>query len=117
MNGPIPEYCSRTCRTAGASARWYNKPENHEQNKARQRQRYQEKTQYVLTKLGGKCIGCGYDRHACAIELHHLDPTKKKFARSGIAFRSYKAIDEEIKNCVLLCSNCHKELHQGLRSI
>ena len=62
---------------------------------------------------GGKCQICGYDKCSRALSFHHIDPKTKKF---GIAFkgltRSWEAIREELDKCVLLCANCHMEVHE-----
>jgi hypothetical protein len=52
-----------------------------------------------------------------ALEFHHLDPKAKEFAIShdGIT-RSWSKIQAELAKCVLLCANCHRETHTGLRS-
>jgi hypothetical protein len=65
--------------------------------------------------LGGKCEICGYNRCVYALEFHHVDKNKKSFGLSsgGIA-RSWKRVLNEIKKCVLLCSNCHKEVESGI---
>ena len=64
---------------------------------------------------GGKCSACGYDKCLYALDFHHLDPDKKD---NGVCHllrtRSFKAAAEESKKCVLLCANCHRELHDGL---
>lgn len=64
---------------------------------------------------GGKCIVCGYARLSGALELHHLDPSKKDFGLSvrGLT-RSWEKIKGELDKCVLLCANCHREIHGGL---
>ena len=65
---------------------------------------------------GGKCIRCGYDRCIKALEFHHIDPSKKDFTISNDHFRLQEAV-EETKKCILICSNCHKELHDNMWSI
>lgn len=65
---------------------------------------------------GGKCIKCGYSKCVKALEFHHTDPSKKDFTISNDHFKLQDAVDEA-KKCVLICSNCHKELHDGLWSL
>lgn len=65
---------------------------------------------------GGKCIRCGYNKCLKALEFHHLDPTQKDFTISNDHFRLLDAVKES-KKCILICSNCHKELHDGLWNI
>jgi len=60
---------------------------------------------------GGKCSICGYDRCLQALVFHHLDPSKKDFSISGNHTRSWKSVREELDKCVLVCSNCHSEIH------
>ena len=70
-----------------------------------------------LVKLrGSKCQVCGYDKCLPALDFHHVDKTKKSFSISNsFRLRGNKTIIlEEIKKCVLLCSNCHHEVHEGL---
>lgn len=60
---------------------------------------------------GGKCIHCGYNRCIRALCFHHIK--EKKFAISQKAYNLNK-MKEEVDKCVLLCHNCHMELHDGL---
>lgn len=62
---------------------------------------------------GGKCIRCGYDKCLKALEFHHLDPSQKDFTISNDRFKIKDAVNES-KKCILLCSNCHKEFHDGM---
>ena len=63
---------------------------------------------------GGKCECCGYDKCIEALEFHHLDPGKKDFTISGTS-RSFDILKIEADKCILVCSNCHKEIHAGVR--
>ena len=65
---------------------------------------------------GGKCIHCGYDKYLGALEFHHLNPNEKDFTIGNRDFKLKECI-EESKKCILVCSNCHKELHAGLWKI
>ena len=61
---------------------------------------------------GGKCIFCGYDKCNDALDFHHLDLKEKEFGLSvrGLT-RSWEKIKEELDKCILVCANCHRELH------
>lgn len=67
---------------------------------------------------GGKCELCGYDRCQDALDFHHKDPKKKSFGISvrGLT-RSWAAIKSEIEKCVLICANCHREIHAGITQL
>ena len=65
---------------------------------------------------GGKCIRCGYNKCLKALEFHHLDPSKKDFTISNDHFKLLDAVAES-KKCILICSNCHKELHDNIWTI
>lgn len=66
--------------------------------------------------MGAKCAICGYDKCHQACDFHHIDESLKNFTiGDSIAMcLDILLILEEIKKCVLLCSNCHREYHSGL---
>ena len=63
---------------------------------------------------GGKCQKCGYNKSMWALEFHHLDPTKKDFNISGSNCKSLEIEKQEVDKCILVCSNCHSEIHENL---
>lgn len=65
---------------------------------------------------GGKCERCGYSKYVGALEFHHRDPTKKDYgiAENGHT-KSWARTKEELDKCIMLCSNCHKEVHHEER--
>ena len=61
---------------------------------------------------GGCCQICGYTRYIGALDFHHIKPEEKKFNLSvDNLFRSWTLILEELDKCVMICSNCHREVH------
>ena len=136
------KYCSNECRNA-ARRQKYNNPEKVNKEKicpicgntfspktgaANQRiccyecmpEGIQLTRGMFLAKIkrarGGKCTRCGYDKCMKALEFHHIDPQKKDFTISNDHFKLKDAV-EESKKCILICSNCHKELHDNLWDI
>jgi hypothetical protein len=69
----------------------------------------------IVESMGGKCSICGYAKHHEVLELHHLEPEKKNFSFASVRAnpKAWQTIVEELKKCVLLCSNCHKEVEAG----
>ena len=65
---------------------------------------------------GGKCERCGYAKSPRSMDFHHRDPTQKDFgiAASGIT-RSWEKVKIELDKCLLLCKNCHGEVHDELQ--
>ncbi len=61
---------------------------------------------------GGRCEICGYSKCIEALDFHHLDSFTKDFTISD-RMTSFEAIEAELKKCVLLCANCHREVHAG----
>lgn len=69
--------------------------------------------------MGGSCVCCGYKKCTAALELHHLDCSEKELSFGNIraSIRSWFKIVEELRKCVLVCSNCHKEVHAGVTKV
>ncbi|OGD66855.1 hypothetical protein A2442_02255 [Candidatus Campbellbacteria bacterium RIFOXYC2_FULL_35_25] len=67
---------------------------------------------------GGKCILCGYNKCIRALNMHHIDPNQKEFGLSSRGLtRSWEKVSRELDKCVLLCSNCHDEVHDGISQL
>lgn len=63
---------------------------------------------------GGGCVNCGYSKFSGALQFHHLDPSKKDFnlAAKGLT-RAWSKVSKELDKCILVCANCHAEIHGG----
>ena len=64
---------------------------------------------------GSECLACGYNTCSDALEFHHVNGKKDKIdSKTYLVFDgSFEKIKEKIKNCILLCANCHRELHHS----
>ena len=82
-------------------------PEKWKQYDKNHNQKYKE----VLIKWKSKgCQKCGEKRY-WVIDAHHL--YNKDFS-PGTAKRGIKILKEELKKCIPLCANCHRDLHYNL---
>lgn len=84
------------------------------QTEATQKRRDKLKVMAVAYK-GGVCQCCKYNKYIGALEFHHINPDEKDFGISVKGYtRSWENNKKELDKCVLVCSNCHKEIHAGL---
>jgi len=60
-------------------------------------------------KVSRGCQECGYNEIPEALELDHVDRTKKNFKMSKGHHYSWERIHRELENCIVLCSNCHRK--------
>lgn len=58
--------------------------------------------------LGNKCEKCG-NTNLFHLTFHHK--FEKEFNINDIKYSRWEIIEKEIKKCILLCHNCHNELH------
>lgn len=72
-----------------------------------------KKINLIKAEIGG-CQICGYFKCFSALEFHHTDP---KIKEGQIGKVKLKDMEAEIKKCILLCSNCHREVHEGVTAI
>jgi len=69
----------------------------------------------LIEYKGGECERCGYNKCIDALEFHHIDPNEKDFAISGKSW-SFEKLKNEVDKCILVCSNCHKEIHFEMKT-
>lgn len=67
---------------------------------------------FAIEQFGGKCQVCGYDKCINALQFHHVDPNTKQYEPTYVIMRmSWENAFKELKKCILVCSNCHAEIH------
>lgn len=65
----------------------------------------------AIAYKGGCCVSCGYDKCSAALQFHHLDSKLKDFTIGGNHTRTWGKIQAELDKCILICANCHAEIH------
>lgn len=78
-----------------------------------------EKSEDIKTlhnlKVNG-CAICNYNNCNWALDFHHSNPEDKSFKIDMRAMRNnVERIANEINKCILLCKNCHYEMHYKFR--
>jgi predicted RNA-binding Zn-ribbon protein involved in translation (DUF1610 family) len=87
-------------------------------SKCKQCQTVQNKNRVenIIIEVAGSysCNICGYNKCTNALEFHHIDPSKKEYLISDLKTCSKEILVEELKKCIIVCSNCHREIHYGM---
>lgn len=69
----------------------------------------------LVREAGGACVVCGYAGNMRALHFHHVRPHEKRIEinAKGAAL-SLATLRAEALKCVLVCSNCHAEIEDGV---
>ena len=98
------KYCSVACRTEG-----------YKQTRERCLSADKEAANRHKSELKTHCSVCGYDRCKRGLCFHHIDG--KGAAVSAINTVSGVHRELESHPCIVLCANCHAEVHAGILSL
>ena len=77
------------------------------------KQKYQEKKEEVQEiKSECRCVKCG-DSRGYVLDFHHINPDEKENTIARMTSNNYQLdkVYNEIKKCIVLCANCHREFH------
>lgn len=83
---------------------------HNENNKDRLKKRKER----FVANMGGQCVRCFYKKCINALEFHHIDPSKKDPKFECWKSFSDERVTKELEKCILVCSNCHREIHAGI---
>ncbi len=105
LSGRQSMYCSRKCKNDNNNNRF--------QSYVAQQRRGRSRKLALISLHGTGCELCGYAKNFSALEFHHTKPQSKEFQLDlrSLSNRKWARILEEAKKCILVCSNCHKEIH------
>ena len=63
---------------------------------------------YKLTK---GCSICGYNKCARALDFHHNGDKTESISRLIRGTLDREKVTIEVNKCIVVCANCHRELH------
>ena len=66
-------------------------------------------------KLSKGCSVCGYNKCAFALDFHQIGDKKFSIGQGIACNKSLEKVKKEIEKCIVLCANCHRELHDKER--
>ena len=92
------------------SARCKNK---HHQSYVSQKSRGLARKIELVKAAGGCCSICGYHKNLAGMAFHHTDLAEKDFKLDmrSLSNRTMESVLAELDKCILVCHNCHAELH------
>ena len=72
----------------------------------------QNRKKALVYIAGNKCNLCGYNKSIAALQFHHIHPELKEYglASKGTCHAVEKDL-KELQKCILVCANCHREIH------
>ncbi len=112
-------YC-RECNRARSRKYYLDNHKHHLKviQAGKRRRKKELRKRISAIKAANGCSLCSENEPIC-LEFHHPNSAEKVFAIGSFFVVTWKwaTILAEIKKCVLLCSNCHKKVHGGIRSI
>lgn len=104
---PITEFNFRnkTKGTRRADCKYCHNQYMKDAYKNKQKEIEELKSQY-------KCAKCG-DNRGYVLDFHHIQPQDKEKDVARLVANNYtlNKVYDEIKKCICLCSNCHREFH------
>lgn len=108
LSGRQTKYCCKECKNK-VLGNYYNR----ERSQTLQNEKRLERKMFLLEKHDFKCSNCGYNKNIFALDFHHINPDEKLFALDSrnLTSRKIEEIFLEAEKCQVLCSNCHRELH------
>jgi len=111
------KFCSQECREEHMN-QFEKQNKTYEDirktnNKSVASYRRNMKTKAIEYK-GGRCMVCGYNKCEGVLSFHHLNPKEKDFKISSGNTVSWERLKPELDKCVMLCMNCHTEVHAGM---
>lgn len=109
-NSPLGKYkrkfCSKDCKL-----KYYSKNGYFTIYSKNQDDRGKDIKLSLIKELGGKCSICGYNKNIAALSFHHLRDKAFTLDSRTISRHSMETIRNELSKCILVCHNCHSEIH------
>ena len=101
LTGRQTHFCSTACKN------------RYHQSYEAQKTRGLARKLRLVKAAGGRCVRCGYDKNLAALTFHHTDADEKSFKLDmrSLSNRKLEAVRMEVAKCILVCQNCHAELH------
>jgi hypothetical protein len=105
-DGKLP-YCKECQKNINARYFLENKQKYYEHNKKTVSDKRKKLVEYKSTL---SCQECGENK-PWRLDFHHINDDKEGSVSSMIRTHSWNKILKEISKCVVVCRNCHADIH------
>lgn len=115
-NEILPELkkCELVCTNCHKDIHYKNNSSELKGNSEKTKHKY---SNILVNGFQRKCSVCGahFDSDY-KYDFHHINPNEKEFNISHGLLKHYnlEKMISEVKKCIMVCGNCHRELHAGL---
>jgi len=107
-------YC-RKCLTKGVRNPMYGKaPYNIGTTSYDRNSLYAQRKRDIVAMFGNKCHMCKRENLPLGcFDFHHLVDNDKHTNIGTMMLWSWEKLKKELNKCIMVCSNCHREIHHG----
>lgn len=93
--------------------KWYHANKDKQLKKQKERVLWNKEIIRRYKSIFLRCTDCTlpFRNKPYLCDFHHLNPKDKKDTIGNMATYSNKSLREELKKCIPLCANCHRERH------
>ena len=102
-------YC-RSCKKS-MDASYYSRNKKLQRHRVDENRRKLREEIDALKALKGCCV-CG-EKEPCCLDFHHSNDDKEGDV-SQLTNSGRSRVFKEIEKCCIVCSNCHRKIHNGL---
>jgi hypothetical protein len=107
----------KQCNRAESKARYEQEGSIGKTNNAIRQEARLELKRKLVAAAGGCCTRCGYNKSIYALDFHHPGKDKENTVSNLLTLAVGKKSEHmalalaEAAKCILLCANCHREVH------
>lgn len=109
LKGKQTKFCSLPCKNASTNLK--------NQSYTNQRERGLDVKTKLIKLKGSCCSVCGYNKNYAGLCFHHLKDKNFQIDMRRCSNTKWEILVEEAEKCMLLCHNCHMEIHYPIYSI
>lgn len=103
----------RECNKSHSKQYYQNNIIKHRKVISERQNKIRTQNTIIVNQIRSKgCSICG-EKSICCLDFHHLDPSEKEYGVAQMLGTGYslEKIKKEIDKCILVCSNCHRKIH------
>lgn len=108
----------RQCNREKSRMYYEQNKEKHQKAINKNRSRYVARNTKLVNEIKIECGCCLCDESEfCCLDFHHVRDKERPISKLVKGGWAWKSILEEMRKCIIVCSNCHRKIHAGILSV